>query len=301
MDVANRIINQALKNGGTITVAEAQALGASREWVARKVRQGWLERLGNGTFGLPGAGSILHATLAAACHRLGGVVSHQSAAELHDMPGLKRGLLIVSVPVRRTNRFPGVDVRQKTDLTPDQVTSINNLPVTSAARAIIDLAGELGVRRLGRLVDNSVAQGLVTNESLLDLLARLGRRGKPGTLRMRTVMADRGGAPDFDPTELERRLLDLIEVAGLPTPTQQFKAPWLAPTNGRVDMAYQERRLVLEADSRRWHTLADSFLIDRERDNLAQLAGWTVLRFTWWDIEQRPDYVIQMIRQGLAL
>jgi very-short-patch-repair endonuclease len=68
-----------------------------------------------------------------------------------------------------------------------------------------------------------------------------------------------------------------------------------------VDLAYLEQRLVVEADSRRWHMLAAAFLEDRERDNRAQLAGWRVLRFTWWDIEQRPDYVASMIRAALSI
>jgi len=301
MDLSNRIVEQALKNGGTITSAEAQALGASREWLARREREGWLERCGHSTYRLPGAESEWRGTLAAACHRLGAVVSHESAAQVHGMPRLRRGLLIVSVPVRRTNRYPGVDVRQKTDLTPDQIAEAAGLPVTTPERTVIDLAAQLGVRRLGRLVDSSVALDLTSYEAILALFQALGRRGKPGTQRMRKVLEDRGAAPEHDPTELEHRLSDLIEKADLPLPTREFKAPWLAHTNGRVDLAYLEYHLVIEADSRRWHMLADAFLEDRERDNRAQLAGWRVLRFTWWDIEQRPSYVVSMIRQALSL
>jgi hypothetical protein len=300
MDLANLIIEHAKRNGGTITVAEAQALGATRQWVARKVRQGWLERRGHGVLGLPGGNPEWHATLAAACHRLGAVVSHESAAELHGMSGLRRGLLIVSVPVRRSNRYAGVVVRQKTDLTPQQVTTVDGLPVTVAARVIIDMASQLGVRRLSRLVDSSVAQGLVTFDAIVDLFGQLGRRGKPGTQRMRMVMEARGAGPDLDPTELEHRLMDLIERAGLPVPEKEFRAPWLTPTKGRVDLAYVSRSLVIEADSRRWHMMADAFLIDRERDNLAQLAGWRVLRFTWWDVENRPEYVVSTIRRAIS-
>ena len=300
MDVTHRIIEQALINGGTITVAEAQALGASRQWIARRVDQGWLERLGNGTLGLRGTGSDWHATLAAACHRLGAVVSHESAAELYDLPRLKRGLLIVSVPVRRTNRYPGVEVRQKTDLTPDQVTSRAGLPVTVPARTVIDLAGHLGVARLSRVVDAAVARRLTSYEELIALFSLIGRRGKPGTQRMRKVMEDRGLGPDLDPTELEQRLFDLIELASLPLPVREFEAPWLKPTHGRVDLAYPDSRLVIEGDSRLWHMLADAFLTDRERDNLAQLAGWRVLRFTWWDVENRPEYVVSTIRAALS-
>jgi len=301
MGISNRVITQAMSNGGSITSAEIQALGGSREWLSRREREGWLERCGPSTYRLPGATSEWHATLAAVCHRLGAVVSHESAAQLHGMPRLKRGLLVVTVPVRRSNRYPGVDVRQKTDLTPEQMVWKAGLPVTTPARTIIDLAAQLGVKRLARLVDWTVAQGLTSHETLLGLFADLGRRGKPGTKKLRKVMEDRGGTPDRDPSELESRLLDLIERASLPPPTKEFKAPWLAPTNGRVDLAYREHLLVIEADSRRWHTQADAFLTDRERDNLAQLAGWRVLRFTWWDIEQRPEYVVLTIRRALTL
>lgn len=300
MGISKRVITQALSNGGSITSAEIQALGGSREWLSRREREGWLERCGPSTYRLPGTTSEWHATLAAACHRLGGVVSHESAAQLHGMPRLRRGMLIVTVPVRRSNRYPGVDVRQKTDLAADQVAWKAGLPVTTPARTIIDLAAHLGVSRLARLVDWTVAQGLTSNETLLGLFADVGRRGKPGTQKLRKVMEDRGGAPDRDPSELEWRLVDLIERAGLPSPTREFKAPWLAPTNGRVDLAYEDHLLVIEADGRRWHTQADAFLTDRERDNLAQLAGWRVLRFTWWDVEQRPEYVVLTIRKALT-
>jgi hypothetical protein len=301
MDISKRVVDHALSNGGSITSAEVQALGGSRAWISRRESDGWLERIGPNTYRLPGAESAWHSTLAAACHRLGAVVSHESAAELFGMPRLKRGLLIVSVPVRRSNRFPGVDVRQKTDLSPEQVTERRGLPVTTPARTILDLAAELGVRRLSRLVDWNASHGLTSYDALHVLFGQLARKGKPGTKRMRLVMADRSGSAERDSSELEHRMFDLLEMAGLPCPVREFGAPWLNPTNGRVDFAYVDRRLVIEGDSRLWHTMADAFLSDRERDNRAQLAGWRVLRFTWWDVEQRPEYVVLTIRRALGI
>ena len=32
-----------------------------------------------------------------------------------------------------------------------------------------------------------------------------------------------------------------------------------------------------------------------DRKNRLVAAGWTVLRFTWWDLTQRPDYVVASI------
>ncbi len=299
MSLSNRIIQRAIENGGSVTSAEAQALGASREWLARRTVDGWLERAGHSTYLLPGADSLWRATLSAACHRLGAVVSHESAAQMHRMPGLRKGLLIVSVPVRRSNRYPGVVVRQRTDLSPEQLCTSGGLAVTTPARTVIDMAQYLGAKRLAKLVDATVAEGLTSYESLGVLFEHLARRGKPGIKQLRMVLGDRGADPIASTSVLEERILDLIERSGLPMPTAQFSPTWLAATNGRVDFAYLEERLVIEGDSRRWHTMADAFLTDRERDNLAQLAGWRVLRFTWWDVEERPDYVVTLIRKAL--
>jgi hypothetical protein len=109
------------------------------------------------------------------------------------------------------------------------MTVKDGLPVTTPARTIMDLAAHLGVKRLARLVDWCVANGLTSYEALLMMHSELGRRGRPGTKKMGIVLADRGGAPERPQTELEYRLLDLLERAGLPLPEREFKAPWLAP------------------------------------------------------------------------
>jgi hypothetical protein len=161
------------------------------------------------------------------------------------------------------------------------------------------MAQYLGAKRLAKLVDATVAEGHTSYESLVVLFENLARKGKPGIKQLRIVLSERGAEPVASTSVLEERMLELIGRSGLPLPTSQFSPPWLVATNGRVDFAYLEHRLVIEGDSRRWHTMADAFLTDRERDNLAQLAGWRVLRFTWWDVDERPEYVITLIRKAL--
>ncbi|MEX1093012.1 MAG: DUF559 domain-containing protein [Acidimicrobiia bacterium] len=100
---------------------------------------------------------------------------------------------------------------------------------------------------------------------------------------------------------LETRLHNLISAAGLPLPTTQYRPPWLKSTNGRVDIAYVDERLIVEGDSLRWHGTPETFQADRHRDNLAQLAGWRILRFTWEDITRRPSYVVDSIRRALSV
>jgi hypothetical protein len=133
------------------------------------------------------------------------------------------------------------------------------------------------------------------------VLDELARRGKPGVIRLRRVLASRTGASGGSDSELESRLLELIRTAGLPEPDPQYEPSWLRYKQGRVDLAYPSEFLIIEGDSREWHGDELAFQADRERDNIAQLAGWRVLRFTWQDITRRPEYVVSSIRRALGL
>lgn len=48
------------------------------------------------------------------------------------------------------------------------------------------------------------------------------------------------------------------------------------------------------------HTDVDRFQRDRSRQNTLVGLGWTVLRFTWADLVERPRYVIATIRRHVA-
>jgi very-short-patch-repair endonuclease len=160
--------------------------------------------------------------------------------------------------------------------------------VTTPERTIVDLAKVTKRGRLERTVDNALAGGVVDFEVLAALFLAMSRQGKKGMRVSREIIrvrADGGRIPD---TVLEKRLFELLSDAGLPTPVAQFHAPRLEPIDGRVDFAYLDQQIVIEADSRRWHGLFEAFETDRRRDIAAQLAGWIILRFTWSMITKDP-------------
>lgn len=171
------------------------------------------------------------------------------------------------------------------------------LPVTTPERTIVDLAATTREALLDRIVSFAVADGLVDLPRLEKLFVSLARKGKPGVRRLRRILElSNQASPE---SELEVRFLEIIRRSSLPLPTSQFPAPWLAPIEGRVDFAYPEARLLIEVDGRRWHSDEAAFMRDRQRDNLAQLAGWRTLRFTWKDLTTRPTYVVATIRKIL--
>ena len=299
MSSLSDLIAHARKHSGIVTLHEAVALGASRSSTYRWAAEGLIIQVGPGVFALPGTSSRPDITLRAACRALGAVVSHESAATVHRIGPVRERHPTVTVSHRGTHRFEGVVVRQSTDLMEQHVDVVDGLRVTNPSRTVIDLAAVVSRSRLEVIVDNVLAAGVVELNDLNSLRLSLSRQGKKGARNLRAVLESRVGDPAVPTTVLEARLLRLIKDAGLPIPTREFHAPWLKPINGRVDLAYVDHHLVIEADSRRWHLLFDAFEVDRRRDNAAQIAGWKVLRFTWRMIEEEPAQVLTTIKEAL--
>ena len=65
-------------------------------------------------------------------------------------------------------------------------------------------------------------------------------------------------------------------------------------------MAWPRVRLAIELDGREYHDEPDALYRDRSKANAATLDGWRVLRFTWFDVMKRPDWVVATVRAALA-
>ena len=62
------------------------------------------------------------------------------------------------------------------------------------------------------------------------------------------------------------------------------------PVGGyRVDVGFPASKVAVEIDGLAFHSDAEDFQIDRERQNAIALCGWQVLRFTWLDLTEYPD------------
>lgn len=285
------------RQAGTITRRQALATGMTDRIIQRRVLDGVWTRLDPGTFLIFGEPSP-QTRLAAAVVALPAVVSHEWAAGMHGMDIDAPVLPTVSIQHRFSNRFAGVTVHESTDLAPGHVEERDGLPVTNPPRTIFDCAHGLGERGTRKLIEHSVLQRLTNLDELAEILRGIGRRGRPGTATMRSVMKALTGSPILD-SELEQRFTELLLRAGFPPPATQFRAPWLSAISGRVDFAFPDQRVILECDGRRWHSTSEAFQRDRHRDNLAQLNGWTVLRFTWEDVTQREAWVLDAVRRAL--
>ena len=95
--------------------------------------------------------------------------------------------------------------------------------------------------------------------------------------------------------ELERRLLQLVRASDLePSETNVF-------IHGReVDVVWRSAKVAVESDSYTFHSHSRPWARDIGKTNELQLRGYIVLRFTWFDVTERPAWVIAKIRRALA-
>ncbi|MGH2728769.1 MAG: endonuclease domain-containing protein [Actinomycetota bacterium] len=94
-----------------------------------------------------------------------------------------------------------------------------------------------------------------------------------------------------------RLLLD----GGLPRPERQYE---IFGSGGRllarVDFAYPEARVAIEADGYAFHSDPADWQRDRTRQNALTAMGWAVFRVTWADVTRRGRAVVREIARLLA-
>lgn len=283
---------------GVFSRRQALECGATRSLVRRRVAAGLWVPVADGVYRLRDIAASWHASLMTAVLATTepAVVSHEAAAALHGLATFRPGRVVVTIRHGAGRKRKGVAVHQLDDLRHEHVTTLDGIPVTTVARTIVDLAAVCRRGRVAHVVEETLADERVSIEALCACLDDVARPGKPGVRTLRVALG--AHSPGYLPpkSKLERLLLRVLRDGGLPRPRLQYPFPGRLPGPGRVDAAYPEARLVIEADSRRWHTRRKDFAVDRRRDNEATLAGWRTLRFTWADLTQDPRSVVRAVR-----
>lgn len=285
---------------GLITVDQATACGLSDDQVAWARRTGRLLSARRGVLAAPGApNTFRQEVLAAVLSAPASNGSHSTAATFLDMGPTGDSLIHLSIPYARTGSLPGVRLHRSVILPAWHLTTVDGIPITSRPRTLVDLAGVMREGRWLHLLDDQLAAhpGLIDQvESVAEHWCRRGRRG---STRVRLALAARVGGPIASATAIERKLRQVLDAGGLPEPVEQFRAPWMGPDE-RADAAYPAAKVVLEADSRRWHTRVADFEKDRRRDQAAAAHGWLVLRVTWNQLCDEPDEVADVVRRTMS-
>jgi very-short-patch-repair endonuclease len=156
--------------------------------------------------------------------------------------------------------------------------------VTTPARTLVDLADVLNPKQLTRALNEAQVQRLVTPAELTTLLTRY-----PGR-RTSRLTPERGATK----SPLEDRFVRFLKRHRLPLPefNQQI-------AGHEVDAVYRDQKLVIELDSRQFHSTPRAFEKDRDRDADLLNAQFSTLRVTDERLKEQQDKEARRLRQIL--
>jgi Transcriptional regulator, AbiEi antitoxin/Protein of unknown function (DUF559) len=294
-----RTATVAAGQAGVLSRAQARAAGMTDRMIARRRATGRWSLLHPGVYAIAGAPPSWRRDVWASLLAAGpqAVASHETALLLHgvDDRHVPRHPLRLTMPHGTHARVAGALVHQIGDVAPHHVGAVDGLPVTTPARAVVDLAARVGPRRLGDLVD-VVTHRMTSTARVARCTAEVARRGKPGIARLGAVLDERGPGHVPPASVLEAHMFAALASGGLPEPVRQFRLPGRGAIDGLVDAAYPDVRLILEADGRRWHARISDLRRDHQRDAEAARVGWQTLRLLHEDIVGHPDEVAATVR-----
>lgn len=293
----------AAEQDGLVTTAQAASLGLDRGALHRAVAHGWLEPVRTGLYAVAGAPTSWRRAVRTAVLSAGpdAVASHQTAAALWGLRGFDPGPVEVTTHRgrrRHTRNDVGFRLHESTDLRAVDVGRRSGFPCTTLVRTFIDLGASATELDVEDAFDDAVRRGLVGRDQVVARYRELSRRGRRGCGPIGRILERRD--PNLERSNtFEKLLLRVVREAGLPEPVAQLRVDGHGWTC-YLDFGWPDHRLAVECDSVAWHTGVRALQHDDERQNRLVLAGWTVLRFTWADLRDRPHLVAAQLRRALA-
>ena len=281
----------ATTQGGPVSREQLIALGVSRRAIGRGLETGRFHLIFPSVYAvghrsMTPRGWLMAAVLAGGADA---VASHRSAAWLHGLLQTSRPRHEVTLPRRR--RSDVIDFHES-KLAADETTTVDGVPCTTVARTLLDLTDVVPPRLVERAVEQADIHRTL---DLTELSAVLGRaNGRKGTRTLRDLLERLEGST-VTHSELEERFLALTRRHGLEEPLLNTYVETF-----KVDAFWPRHRLVVELDGARTHANAAAVERDNERVAVLTVAGYRVVRFTWWQVTKRAEWVVATLRRLLT-
>jgi len=298
-ELIQRVSAIAAEQHGLVRTEQVESTDLGR--LRHLAKRGVLVRVAKGVYRISGAPITWHQLLQAGVWSLGQscVVSHAAAARLHGFDRFDQAVVEFTISRSSRGRSPmGIPctVHTTIDRRPGDHVFVDGLPVTSAVRTIIDLSRSgTPEEMLEAAVDSAIRLRTVTLDVIVDRLALIRGPGRWGLGPLFAVVACSGGH-----TMLERRFIQLVQRAELPTPTPQVVYRVDGRHIARVDFEFTGHDVVVEVSGGRGHSSPAERAKDARRRNDLQRLGLLVLEFTFEQVVHDPTMVIEVLRSALA-
>jgi very-short-patch-repair endonuclease len=285
----------AKQQAGIVTRQQLREAGLSQRSVTVMLQSGELESVHHGIHIVRGAPVTYEARLWAAVLATGGVLGFATAAHLWGIEEhpparidviVERGPHIVAPALVRLHRI---------DLRSGSTQRRHGLPITTRQTTVLDHAGRLRRREADDVMDRALQLGWLQRR---DIERRLQQQpGRTGNVTLRRIL---DATADGAAARSERVLHQLLRQASLSGWQANYDVWRDGVLIGVIDVAFVKERIAIEVDGWAFHIGRSRFQRDRTRQNELSGVGWTVLRFTWADLIERPGYVTATIRRQLA-
>lgn len=228
----------------------------------------------------------------------GARASHRAAAALWGLDGFARSVLETTIPLDRRAVPSGGVVHRTQRLNDADLTTRNQIPVTSIARTLADIGAVVPPTMVERGVEDALDRTLLSDTFLAKRLAEIGGRGCRGTGVLRGVLANRldgGPAGSF----LEILAGHLLRDAGLDGWVRQHLVRAHTGEKFKLDLARPDLRLAVELEGRKGHRTSREVAYDEYRRRTLRAMGWEPLTATWSTVVDHPSTLVATIRASI--
>lgn len=270
---------------GRVASWQLSDAGIDRHAVQRWIEDGRLHRVYHGVYAVghtaPSTrGDYMAAVLA--CGR-DAVLSHRAAAYLmrllRNAPAPPPE---VTVPTTAGRRRRGIVIHRVGALHPLDSTTVDDIPIATAPRILLDLAPATPPAKLTRICHEAWVHHRVGPREVEECIAR--NPTKKGAARLRRALGS-----DVTLSRLETGFLALLRSHGLPLPRTNIDR-----RGDKVDCHWQQLDLTIELLSYRFHATREAF-----ENDVARRRRSTHIAYTYGDVFERGASTITELRRLL--
>ena len=280
---------------GLLSTAQAKEAGYTRAQIATRVKKGeWVKDL-HGVLRAADHAATPRSRVRAVALSVGevGTVVGCAAAFWWRLTDVCPAVIEVAVP-HGTRLKPRSGVRFVHRAVPDDDrVVVDRVPVTKKPATVLAAAVALGLVLGARLMDRALQTGV-------DLEAmwrthRLGTGRYGAALAYQLLVLAGGGAR----SEAERTAHRLLRGAGVGGWAADHEIVLRGYGRAVLDIAFADRRVLVEVDGWAFHRDLRAFLRDARRQNALMLDGWIVIRTNWFELRDDPEVFVRNVREAL--
>jgi hypothetical protein len=168
-------------------------------------------------------------------------ISHTTAGRLLRLDAVRANDLHLTLPTKFGRRAHEFVLHRMATLPPADLVVVDGIRCTSATRTIVDCGALLGDEQLEDAFEQARRMGLTSVASLTRRAGELCGRGRPGSTRVRRLLAAQTPRSAALESRLEVKLARLLRTSSLPAPERQCPVGRF-----RLDFAWPDRRIGCE-------------------------------------------------------